>query len=218
MSADVEINAWLLELGFGPGVARTAARASLEGASFTRAGRTRMSAQKLEPAAEHLRLHFALHCANPACLTTARGTAKELLPAATKAHCPHCGGSDNTRAARDLVASCGAAGIHRLLVIGGSPSVREELRAALGTTLELRTVDGTERRTQERARADLEWADLVLLWGGTELDHKVSIHYAHPGSDHRSKVVHVARRGIAALLTAGVEHLRRAHTPPGKRP
>ncbi len=209
MSADVEIEGWLASIGFGPGPARTAARALLEEAQLTRASKTRMSALKLERATGLLGARFSLHCSSPACAESAQRSGRQPLPAATKSLCLHCGGSDNARAARDLVAACASAGVRHLLVVGGSPSVREELHAALGTALELRTVDGTERRTQERARNDLEWADLVLLWGATELDHKVSTHYAHPPAGQRGKLVHVARRGIAALLTAAVEHLRR---------
>jgi hypothetical protein len=209
VSADVEIDGWLESLGFGPGAARLAARTALEKVQLTRPGKTRISAQKLERAKAELLAHFSLHCSGPACLAAARASGRTPLHASTKALCPHCGGSDNARAARELLAACASAGIHRVLVVGGSPSVREELRAALGSTLELRTVDGTERRTQERARGDLEWAQLVLLWGATELDHKVSGHYAHPPAGHRGKVVHVARRGIAALAAAAVHHLRR---------
>ncbi len=209
MSADVEIDAWLADLGFGAGPSRTAARAALEEADLTRAGRARISMLKLERATAALKARFSLHCPSPACTHAARASGRQPLLAVAKASCPHCGGSDNSRAARDFVAACARAGTRRLLVVGGSPSVREELRAALGSALELRCVDGTERRTHERARGDLEWADLVLLWGATELDHKVSAHYARPPTAQRGKVVHVARRGIAALLTAAVEHLRR---------
>ncbi len=209
MSADVEIDGWLAGLGFGPGPPRLAARAALEQAQLTRAGKARMSTQKLERAAAELHARFSLHCPSPACAEAAGRSGRHPLPAATKAHCPHCGGSDNTRAAQDLLEACARGAVRRVLVVGGSPSVREELHAALGGALELRTVDGTERRTQERARGDLEWADLVLLWGATQLDHKVSAHYAHPPAAQRGKVVHVARRGIAALMAAAVEHLRR---------
>ncbi|HXX32735.1 MAG TPA: hypothetical protein VEJ89_18670 [Myxococcaceae bacterium] len=209
MSADVEIDGWLAGLGFGPGASRERARAALEEAQLTRPGKTRISSQKLERASGLLAGRFSLHCPAGPCLDAARRSGREPLPAATKAHCEHCGGSDNARAAQDLLDACGRVGIRKLLVVGGSPAVREELRGVLGTVLELRTVDGTERRTGERARSDLEWADLVLLWGGTELDHKVSAHYAHPPAALRRRVVHVARRGIAALLGAAVEHLRR---------
>lgn len=103
-------------------------------------------------------------------------------------------------------------GVRRIVVIGGSPSVREELLALKPAALELRLIDGTERRTSDKARADLEWAQLVLVWGGSELDHRVSQLYTDPTA-HRRKLVHVARRGIAALLTAGADHLERSREP-----
>jgi hypothetical protein len=209
VSADVEIDGWLLSVGFGPGPSRQAARAALEQVQLTRPGKARMSQQKLERATAELNSRFSLHCSSPACTEAARRSGRQVLPAATKALCPHCGGSDNARAAQDLLASCAKAQVRRLLVVGGSPSVREELHAALGGALELRTVDGTERRTQDRARSDLEWADLILLWGATELDHKVSSLYTRPPEAQRKKLVQVARRGIAALLTAAIEHIRR---------
>ena len=209
MSADVEIDAWLSGLGFGPGAARAAARAALEEAQLTRPHKARLSTQKLERAALALQARFCLHCPSPACTDAARRSGRVPLPAATKALCPHCQGSDNARAAQQLLEACAQHGVKRLLVVGGSPALREELQAALGSGLQLRMVDGTERRTGERARGDLEWADLVLVWGGTQLDHKVSAHYAHPSAAFKGKQIHVARRGMAALLAAAVEHLRR---------
>jgi len=209
VSTDVEIDGWLEGQGYGAGPARLAARTALEEAQLTRHGKRRMSAQKLERAGAELLARFSLHCSSPACTEAAHASGRAPLPASMKGLCPHCGGSDNTRASRELLAACAAAGIRRVLVVGGSPSVREELHAVLGTALELRTVDGTERRTQERARGDLEWAHLVVLWGATELDHKVSGHYAHPPAGQREKLVHVARRGIAALAAAAIEHIRR---------
>jgi len=68
-------------------------------------------------------------------------------------------------------------------------------------------VDGTERRTGDRARADVEWADLVLVWGASELHHKVSWLYTQVPQPLRHKVVHASRRGIAALLAEAVRHL-----------
>jgi hypothetical protein len=87
--------------------------------------------------------------------------------------------------------------------------VREELEGKLGAEMELRLIDGTERRTGDKARGDLEWADLVLVWGGSELHHKVSTLYTSVPPALRRKVVHVARRGVAALLAGAVEHLGR---------
>ena len=96
-----------------------------------------------------------------------------------------------------------------MVIVGGSPSVREELRDGLGTRLDLRLIDGTERRTLTQARLDLDWADLVLLWGGSELDHRVSRLYTGAPQALRRKLVHTSKRGIAALLESAVAHLSR---------
>ena len=100
------------------------------------------------------------------------------------------------------------AGVKRLVVVAGSPAVRGELAATLGAALQLRMVDGTERRTIDHSKADMAWGDLVLLWGASELHHKVSMQYTNL-ADPAHKLVRVQTRGVAALLQAAVDHLRR---------
>lgn len=196
MSADLEIDTWLAALGFG-GPARSEARRALEGAGLTRAGKTRISVEKQARAEALLREKFVLHCHAADCAAFAKSTGRVALVAETKQACERCGGSENSRAAKQLV----EAGIRRLVVVGGTPATREELERLLGQTIELRLVDGTLHRPTERAKADLEWADKVLLWGATELHHKVSKQYADVTA-MKHKVVHVPRRGIAQLLAA----------------
>lgn len=203
MSADVEIEAWLGALGFGA-TTRGVARAALEAAELTRPGKTRMSVEKSERAAEVLRGHFALHCHAADCIAFAQHSGRQPIASETKQTCERCGGSENARAAKDLT----EAGIRRLVVVGGTPATREELERLLGKQIELRLVDGTQHRASDRAKADLEWADRVLLWGATELHHKVSKQYADVTAT-RHKVVHVPRRGIAQLLAGAVESMRR---------
>ena len=127
-----------------------------------------------------------------------------------KSACEYCGGSDNLRAARRFARLCRANAIRRLVIVGGSPSVHAELETLKAPEWELRLVSGTDRRTTDKARADLDWAQLVFIWGSSELDHKVSRLYTDsPGADRR-KLIAVARRGVAALLNAGTEHLERS--------
>ncbi|HSP18183.1 MAG TPA: hypothetical protein VLQ79_01615, partial [Myxococcaceae bacterium] len=169
MSHDVDIDAWLAAEGFDLAEGRGRARQALEAGGLTRAVKARMSALKEERARAILDGQFFRHCATPACAEAAARSGRMPVRTADRARCSSCGGSDNRRAEEALVAACQQAGIRRLVIIGGSPSVREELRDALSTRLELRLVDGTERRTLAQARLDLEWAELVLLWGGSEL-------------------------------------------------
>lgn len=203
MSADVEIDGLLSDWGV-PANERVAARAVLEQAGLTRPGKQRLSVEKSEKAKGALHEAWALHCASPECTSAAQRSGKRQVLASQKQHCGHCHGSENARAADDLV----RAGVHRLVVVGGTPATREELERLLGERIELRLVDGTHHRAPDRARADLDWADRVLLWGATELHHKVSKQYADVSAT-KHKVVHIPRRGIAQLLSAAVESVRR---------
>lgn len=213
MSADHDIAQWLASRGFGSQESRESARQSLEAAGLTRPGKLRLSDEKLQRAGAVLDATFALHCESPACLDWAQASGKTTVRCDPKSACGLCGGSANLRAERAVLEAFARHGVRRLVVVGGSPSVREELERALGTEISLRTVDGTGRRTSERARSDLDWADLVLVWGATELHHKVSWLYTQSPA-HKHKVVHVARRGIAALLEAAVQHVQRRSSLP----
>jgi hypothetical protein len=209
VSHDVDIDAWLSAEGFDLPESRAAARETLEAGGLTRAGKARMSAAKEDRARAALEERLFKHCATPACVAAATGSGRTPVRTAHRAACASCAGSDNRRAEEALVSACQRAGIRRLAIVGGSPSVREELRDALSGRLELRLVDGTERRTLAQARLDLDWAELVLLWGGSELDHRVSTLYTGAPPPLRRKLVHASKRGIAALLEAAVVHLSR---------
>ena len=209
MSQDVDIESWLAAEGFDLPEARDRAREVLEAAGLTRPGKTRMSAEKEERARALLDDQLYRHCSTPACVDAATRSGRAPVLVGQRTACASCGGSDNRRAQEALVTAALRAGVRRLVIVGGSPSVREELRDALSGRLELRLVDGTERRTLAQARLDLEWADLVLLWGGSELDHRVSTLYTGAPPALRRKLVHTSKRGIAALLEAALVRLSR---------
>ena len=209
MSHDVDIDSFLSGEGFDLADVRSRAREALETAGLTRAGKARMSAEKEERARAVLDERFFRHCATPACVAAASRSGRVPVRTSNRARCNSCGGSDNRRAEEALLAACHRAGVRRLAIVGGSPSVREELRDALSDRLELRLVDGTERRTLAQARLDLDWANLVLLWGGSELDHRVSSLYTGAPPPLRRKLVHTSKRGIAALLESAVVRLSR---------
>lgn len=210
MSADREIGEVLEELGYCGAPARAAARAALEEAGLTHPGKSRISTAKAAKVQALLDAAFARACTDPACQAAAQRhkPAARLLEVA-KPCCENCGGSDNLKALRRLAELCRARGLTRIVVVGGSPSVRAELTELKPPEWELRLIDGTERRTLDKARADLEWAQMVFVWGASELDHRVSKLYTDTASPHRHKIVQIARRGVAALLNAGSEHVER---------
>lgn len=194
-ATDVALSVLLDQLGYGGGN-EAAARQVLQAAGLTRAGKQRIAARKRDDVARVLRDHFVLSCARPGCQEYARATGRAPLPAGKQADCEHCGGSDNRQAVARLCAALRARGLQRLVVVGGSPAARENLSALIDPQVQLRLVDGVARRTKTEAQADLRWADRIVIWGSTQLDHKVSSLYTDAG-DERVLVVH--RRGIAAL-------------------
>jgi hypothetical protein len=208
MPADHDIAELLRGLGYGTTSDQAQARAALEARGLTRAGKARISDEKLLRVRQALDADFAVLCGNPLCAAAvARG--RLVIRATPLTLCAHCGGSDNKKAFLRLEALAARARVSKLVIVGGSPSVREELRALSPASWQLRLVDGTERRTSTQAAADLEWADLVMVWGGSELDHKVSKLYTDAPPPLRKKIIQLAKRGVAALLHAAADHLER---------
>lgn len=203
---DIAISEFLGSLGLhGPDAER--ARAVLEADGITNRRKTRLSAAKLDRAREAIDLRFARFCS--ACAERTDPGGREVVTVPTDA-CTRCGGSRNERALAELAEACASAGIVRVVVVGGSPDIRRELGTLRGA-LELRLVDGTERRTRAEAQRDLAWADLVVIGGSSELGHKVSSLYTRESG--RTPVVTVARRGVEAIAAAVVEHARRRTRP-----
>jgi hypothetical protein len=209
VSADRDIDAWLAERGISLSDSRARARAALEEAKIVNPKKARMSEQKLERAEAVLCARFFRVCTAPACQQAAAVSGREPLTVEPRTHCESCGGSNNRRAVTDFIEACRRRGIRHVVIVGGSPAVREELEDQLEGEVQLRMVDGTERHTAEKARHNVEWADLILVWGATELHHKVSEHYTGGPPGSRDKVIHVTRRGVAALLEAAITHLKR---------
>ncbi len=118
------------------------------------------------------------------------------------------GASDVAAAWHRFAEACTAAGVRRVTVVGGSPTYRKQLKdlVALGVGPELRMVSGTQRRPKHKADNDIRNSDLVLVWGGTELDHAVS----GPYTDAKSgKVVVIAHRGISGMLDKALREIDR---------
>ncbi len=203
----------LAGLGYG-GNNEGVARKALEEARLTRPGRQAIASSKREQVVECLLSRFVLVCQRASCQ-------KELVEAGPgpgpgddqrtrlvperHGDCSFCGGSDNKKAVERLCATLLSRGKRRLVVVGGSPAARQALEGLVGNRLQLRLVDGVARRTRVESRADLLWADLVVVWGGTQLDHKVSTLYT---DFNEGKVVAVHRRGIAALVDELLDNAR----------
>ncbi len=140
-------------------------------------------------AAAWLDRHLALCCER----CTPPGVAILRVPAA---RCELCEGSDTQAAAAELREACQRARIKRLLIVGGSPAYRKQIERLFprGGSLKVELVAGDRARTADEARRDQRTADLVVLWGGTLLDHSVSGLYAE------GNVCTVAHRGIGGMM------------------
>lgn len=201
MVADLDIDALLAEFGFRDLDARELGRAALEAARLTRPGKRNLAAGKRARVEALLSEQFVRACARPHCRAAAAASARVdiLLAGAAVATCEFCGGSPNRSTWERALKAMATRGWRRLVVVGGSPALHTELRSIVGGRIELRLVDGTARRTAQDAGHDLAWADRIVVWGATLLDHKVSQLY----TDRRSPtVITVAKRGLSALAEA----------------
>ena len=200
---DLAITDLLASLGL-EGSNADQARSVLEQAGLTNQRKQRISVVKLPAVRAAIDASIARLCAR--CAANVAGDGRMLVRVET-AQCARCNGSATRRALDELAAACRSTGLGRVVVVGGSPDVRREL-AAVGDSVEIRLVDGTERRTKAQALRDVDWADVVVIAGASELAHKVSLLYTRePGA--RGKLVTSSRRGVEAIATAIGEHLRR---------
>jgi hypothetical protein len=188
----------LRDAGF-VGPAAEQARSALEEAKLTRHGKTRIALEKVPRVLDLLSDRFLQYCGSPECLDVLRPLKPGARPVVVpNDHCGACSGSDlQGRAIRIGQALTAAV---RIVVVGGSPRVRDQLARLNVPYLELRLVSGLDKRTIDQARADCRWADLVVVLGSSELKHKVSGLYRNRVGEQ--KVVVVAGRGAGSALSA----------------
>ncbi|MCH7790865.1 MAG: hypothetical protein IIB55_07680 [Planctomycetes bacterium] len=170
-------------------------------ASLTNPRKTRISVNKVSQVESLLAKWFVRVCNRGDCKARAKSfpDARIITPSSNQSRCEVCGGSINRTAVDRMVGTCESIGWSKLCVVGGSPNTRNELAVLVDDRLELRLIIGTVSRTRTQADADLVWADKIVIWGQTELDHKVSSLY------HGPHVILIAKKGIAELASAVCE-------------
>jgi hypothetical protein len=202
----VAIDDFLAGRGLVDGMATRQARAVLEGAGLTRRGKSYLHRSKVERAAAAIDAALVRACA--ACTNTTGSDSGRPRVLVEQPGCTICRGSRIRSTAVGLRAGLEEHGIRRILVVGGSPEGQAHLRAELaGPGIELQLVDGTRTPGSERARRMREAADVVVIWGGTPLDHTVSERFIDPSD--RSRTITIPRGGPQSVLRALAEHLRR---------
>ncbi|MGD9934545.1 MAG: hypothetical protein AB7T37_12630 [Dehalococcoidia bacterium] len=181
------------ELGFAPPY--DSLDAALADAGLSSARKQRIAESKKDAVREVLEAQFLRVCSRGECvrLAPADRSGRAHTGAVSQETCDLCGGSVNLVAVEEMVAALTAAGLRRLCVVGGSPVTRGELERLAAGRLELRLIDGQKARTRRQAEDDVAWADRVVIWGGTQLGHKVSELYGGP------KVVQMHGRGDSSV-------------------
>src|SRR5690606_13083945 len=174
MTADIDKAALYAEFGFGGDPALY--DEALAAAGLSGRGKTRISLEKRDRVGKLLAAKFLPVCHRGDCRAKAPEVAGDLqvVEASSPEHCAICSGSASAAAVEEMVQACARAGVRRLCIVGGSPEYRHQLTALVAGRLELRLVSGTVGRRKKQAESDVGWADVVVIWGGTELDHKVS--------------------------------------------
>lgn len=190
---DIAKSELLRDLGYGGDVSLY--DQALQDAGLSNPRKPRIALAKRDAVADLLVTRFMRVCSRGDCQNRAAlmSGGRAVAPASTQSACEICGGSVNRGSLDLMVAAFARAGWSRLCIVGGNPSTREDVRRIVGERLQLRLIDGTRARGQTDADADCAWADLVVLWGSTELAHKVSERY------RGKKVITCPRRGLAEL-------------------
>jgi hypothetical protein len=135
----------------------------------------------------------------------------ELATPVSAEHCDICGGSVVRTAVKNAINACARAAWRRLCIVGGSPTARQRIEMEVDRQLDLRLIDGTISRFKQEAKRDLEWADHCVVWGATQLSHKVSsLYQGHP------RCTTIDSRGIEDVLNHIRDQALKA-TPPADR-
>lgn len=177
---------------------------ALQAAGLTNPRKSRIDAGKIGDVERILAEQFIRVCSRGDCRQRARSDPREPALAADQSDCEICAGSVNASAIDEMVGAFKSAGWSRLCIVGGSPTARQTITDLVRARLELRLIDGEQSRTRAQADSDIAWADRVMIWGATQLNHAVSALYSG------DKVVQTARRSVSAMAREAAESARRA--------
>lgn len=123
--------------------------------------------------------------------------------------CSVCRGSGDLRAIWALTRALQSRHMTHVVLVGGVPKKWVQLTQTLATAgIDLRIVDGKAPHRTEAAARNIAWADLIVLWKPTPVDHAVTKPYPQsttPGLP----VVTVVSRGTATLCRSIIAFLAR---------
>jgi hypothetical protein len=193
----INIDALLQGLGFTTPAAAKRARRALEAAGVTRPGKRGIAAYKRGDAFKAIASSLVRVCGDECASLATDGREPVVTPAGG---CEVCEGSNNRRAALACLRTLRRHGITRVLVVGGTATQQHELRDFIATDgVDVAFVDGTSaRHSQKEAVANMNRAQLLVIWGSTPLRHAVSNLYTTEPPRHLRSIT-VSRRGIEAV-------------------
>jgi hypothetical protein len=197
-----------VQLGYSHPEAQAAALEVLIARGLTNPRKTRIAEFKRSGSREALSAELERLCER--CSQRPPPSGRRRVPVGEPSECERCGGSPNKVAVEEAARLFRMRGLRRLLIVGGAPKVHQEFRDLWPDDLELRIVPGDERHNATDARAQLRWADLVIVAGGSILPHKISLLYTATTGAVAAKVIQVNRRGVEALASRLSQHLLNA--------
>lgn len=166
---------------------------------MTRPGKNAIAAFKLDAATALLANSLVRVCGKE-CAALARGLPARAAVITSGATCEICGGSNNRRAGLAALRDLRANNVENVLIIGGNRQQHIEIEALFEAGgVAVNCVVGTQAsHSQKDAVANMARADLMIIWGSTELRHAVSKLYTVEPPPHL-RVVKMARRSMEAL-------------------
>jgi hypothetical protein len=209
-SPDADISQLLGAMGIEGCQVQSRVREHLQTIGLTRSGKMRIATQKLPAIVYALHSRFAVVCGDESCDALAPKGAERLL--SQPSSCSICGGSEIRRSSLRLESAVEGLGIDelRLMIVGGSPSVGSEVDGLNLARVRFRMIFGAREQDRGKVRRDVRWAHGLLVWGSTELAHKLSVPYVNEARSRRVPVVTCSRRGLPALLHTATQFLGRS--------
>ncbi len=205
--AEISIARMLKGFGITAPEAQKAAQDALieAGVISARRNRANIADSKTERARAVLEQVFLWRCRNGDCKREASGAGEPTL-LVEQAACSICGGSQDGSALRRMAAAAADANVSRILVVGGTEAKWDVIRAKSSKDVEWRFIDGKRSREDRHFRSHRQWAQVIVVWSSTPLDHRVSSHFDGKGD---GRVITVTKRGVAALADGIAQHLER---------
>ena len=212
---DIPIDNMLADFGIAPSEYQSARSALFEWGVIQRSPqRANIARHKVDDAREVLAAAFLWHCNNGECRQAARedggnsggsGGIESDLPRLLVAQsaCRICGGDPSASVLGQAGQALSSAGIVRILVVGGTEAKGRELRQKSPPELDWRFIDGKRVRDDRYYQPHRDWAQVIVIWQSTPLDHKVSDHFDGKGD---ARVITVRRRGVTALAQELISH------------